>query len=83
MSHRSTPVSACLQNGSNSSRSISQIAAADYIGDAIFELAAVARLSRLPLIHYLLCMAWAETHDIVRHMKAIDTSSAADREDAD
>jgi hypothetical protein len=78
----STPVSACLQRDSYSSLSISQIAAADYIGEAIFELAAVAKLSRLPLTHYLLCMAWAETHDIVRHMKTAENEAQEKAVDA-
>jgi hypothetical protein len=76
MSHRSSsPVSTCSQR-SNSSLSVSQIAAADYIGEVAVELATVAALSRLPLIHYLLCIVWAETHDIVRHTKAAENEIA-------
>lgn len=51
---------------SKSYLSPSQLAAADYIGETALQLAEIAAFSRLQLVPYLLCMVWAETHNIMR-----------------
>jgi hypothetical protein len=74
-------VSASSQSCGASTVSVPQKAAADYIGEVVFELAAVAAVSGMPLIHYLLCMVLAETHNITRHMEAADVSSGEEGAD--